>query len=396
MINIQYEHLCCGCEACVNACPKHCINFKEDEEGFRYPKIDKSTCIDCGLCEKVCPVINQAPPQEPLSVYAAKNTNEEELLKSSSGGIFILLAKLVLRQGGVVFGAKFDEDWKVIHAYAETEGEIQTFMGSKYVQSRIGNTYSQARVFLKQGRKVLFSGTPCQIAGLNHFLRKKYDNLITVDVICHGVPSPKVWGKYLSEVTNNGVKVIKNCKFRNKDNGWKRFNFKIEYSSKDKPIIISSYHKDNLFMRAFLSNMILRPSCYNCKAKSGRSHSDITIADFWGIQNVVPEMDDDKGTGLVLVNSPKGKTIIDTLKIKKAGIAFTTAIKGNKSWSTSVAPHPMRERFFRKMDNTKKVTKLIEKELKPNKTIRQHVSVNFVKFKVFICTILRHFIFRGV
>ena len=249
MIEILDKYKCCGCEACVQTCPKHCISFKEDEEGFRYPQINKKSCIDCGLCEKVCPIINQAESHKPLNVYAAKNTNIKELLNSSSGGIFILLAKTVLRQGGVVFGAKFDENWNVIHAFAETEEEAQTFMGSKYVQSRIGNTYTQARDFLKQGRKVLFSGTPCQIAGLNYYLKKDYDNLLTVDVICHGVPSPKVWHRYLDEIKGNVCKKekdtfysfnhfisrrnsktstdvqIESISFRDKRTGWKNYSF---------------------------------------------------------------------------------------------------------------------------------------------------------------------------
>ena len=320
MINIQDRRLCCGCEACAQICLKRAITMVSDSEGFQYPTVNNNTCVDCHLCEKVCHELNPYDGRTPLETYAAINDNEIIRLASSSGGIFTLLAEHTINADGIVFGARFDINWQVEISYTDNKEGLAHFRGSKYVQARVGNSYSEAKHFLDAGRQVLYSGTPCQIAGLNHFLRKKYDNLITVDVICHGVPSPKVWGRYLSEVTDNAVKAIKNCRFRNKDNGWKRFNFKLECSSENKPIRISSYHKDNHFMRAFLSNMILRPSCYDCKAKSGRSHSDITLADFWGIQNVAPEMDDDKGTGLVLVNSPKGKTIIDTLNIKKAGM----------------------------------------------------------------------------
>ena len=170
MIEILDKHNCCGCEACVQICPKQCISFNEDAEGFRYPMVDKRICIDCGLCEKVCPILNKTEERKPLKVYAAKNRDEEELLASSSGGLFILFAKEILCQGGVVFGAKFDENWNVVHAYAETEKDLKAFMGSKYVQSRIGNTYREAKDFLEAGRQVLFSGTSCQAAGLKRFL----------------------------------------------------------------------------------------------------------------------------------------------------------------------------------------------------------------------------------
>ena len=190
----------------MQVCPKHCISFDQDSEGFRYPLVDETKCIHCGLCEKVCSVLNTDEAREPLSSYAAINENESERLNSSSGGMFIILAKHTIAQGGVVFGAKFDEQWNVVHAYSENEVGLSAFMGSKYVQSRIGETYTQAKEFLNVGRQVLFSGTPCQIAGLRKYLRKDYDNLITVDVICHGVPSPMVWQEYLREIKESARK----------------------------------------------------------------------------------------------------------------------------------------------------------------------------------------------
>lgn len=199
MLQLTDKQDCCGCHACASVCARQCITMQEDNEGFLYPVVDASTCTDCGLCEKVCPVINQDEPRKPLKVYAAKNRNEEIRRQSSSGGIFTPLAESVIRDGGVVFGAKFDKDWNVVHAWTDTIEGITDFRGSKYVQSTIGDAYREAREFLKQGRKVLFSGTPCQIAGLRKFLRKEYDNLLAVDVVCHGVPSPLVWRKYLEE-----------------------------------------------------------------------------------------------------------------------------------------------------------------------------------------------------
>lgn len=201
MIHITDKRDCCGCNSCVQRCPKSCIRMREDDEGFLYPEVDESVCIDCGLCEKVCPVIHQARENRPIVVCAAKNKSEEIRYQSSSGGVFTALANEIIREGGVVFGAGFDENWEVKHDCTETVEGLSAFRGSKYVQSRIGDSFKKAEQFLKIGRTVLFSGTPCQIAGLKRFLRKEYDNLLTVDFICHGVPSPGVWREYLKEET---------------------------------------------------------------------------------------------------------------------------------------------------------------------------------------------------
>ena len=244
MIHIIEKRNCCGCSACVQRCPEQCITLHEDMEGFLYPEVDKERCVDCGLCEKVCPWQDSTIPVPPLKVLAVKNRNEEERIDSSSGGVFIALAKAVIRKGGVVFGAVFDERWEVIHACAETLEDVREMMGSKYVQSYIGNSYKEAEQFLKQGREVLFCGTPCQIAGLHSFLRKPYNNLLSVDFLCHGVPSPGVWRKYLAETFSisarravagkntvlssslNDMPVITGIAFRDKKlDGWKKFSF---------------------------------------------------------------------------------------------------------------------------------------------------------------------------
>lgn len=191
MIRIVDKRDCCGCSACVQRCPKHCITLQEDAEGFLYPYVDESSCIDCGLCEKVCPMLHSGEPRKPLVVYAARNRNEKVRLQSSSGGVFTALAETVVHEGGVVFGVCFDEKWEVVHTYADNCDELVKFRGSKYVQSKMGDCYQQVETFLKAGRKVLFSGTPCQIRGLKLFLRKEYENMLAVDVICHGVPDRK-------------------------------------------------------------------------------------------------------------------------------------------------------------------------------------------------------------
>lgn len=366
MINIIEKVNCCGCAACVQKCPKQCISLQEDNEGFLYPKVNTETCIDCGICEKVCPVLNPYEACEPHQVFAAINKDEKIRMESSSGGIFSLLAEPIIRDGGVVFGARFDEEWQVTLDYTENIEGLSAFRGSKYVQARTGNTYKQCEQFLKEGRKVLFTGSPCQIAGLHHYLRKEYENLVSCDFVCHGVPSPKVWRMYLEEVVEGGNRAICDISFRNKDNGWKAFNFKISYNSNSKATTFSSCHRDNLFMRAFLRDMILRPSCHNCKAKQGRSKSDITIADFWGIDKSHPEMDDDKGTGLIIIYSEKGKSSLAWSQIEYIQAKYNEASSFNNGLKPSMPVHPNRTKFFKKLDKTNNIIKLIMECTKPS------------------------------
>lgn len=376
MVSIQEKQDCSGCSACAQRCPKHCITMTEDNEGFLYPVINKDNCIDCGLCEKVCHELHPYNEREPLKVLAAINKDERVRLASSSGGIFYLLAEKTISEGGVVFGARFDENWQVLIDYAETMEGVKPFMGSKYVQARTATSYKNAERFLKQGRKVLFSGSPCQIAGLHHYLRKQYNNLTTADFVCHGVPSPKVWKLYLDEIVS-AVSNVKDVNFRNKDNGWKKFNFSLSYNEGNKTISISSFHGTNHYMRAFLNNMILRPSCYECKAKKGCSHSDITIADFWKINREIPEMDDDKGTGLVLVNTDKGQAALNWNKVKIMESSFDVAKRYNDGLSEFTKPHPKRESFFAHLHEAESVIDLINKYLRP--TLKKQIRIKLRK-----------------
>lgn len=348
----------------------------EDNEGFLYPIVNKADCIDCGLCEKVCHELHPYEERKPQRVYAAINKDELIRIQSSSGGIFYLLAEKIVSEGGVVFGARFDEQWQVVIDNAETMEGVKAFMGSKYLQARMATAYTDAKQFLNEGRKVLFSGTPCQIAGLHHFLGKPYDNLLTVEVICHGVPSPKVWSRYLDEVVIMGRRAVSDVQFRNKRNGWKAFNFTLEYNNEEQSISLCSHHQQNHFMRAFLCDMILRPSCHNCLAKSGKSHSDIIIADFWGINVEMPVMDDDKGTGLVLLNTDKGQAALDWSKIIYKEITVEAAIRHNPSYHRSAATNPKRTEFFNRLDETDSVTALIVDCLRPSykQRLRQSLS----------------------
>lgn len=365
MINIIDKVNCCGCSACASACPKRCITMKSDNEGFLYPHLDKDTCIDCGLCEKVCNELHPFPQRSPLQVWAAINKDEEIRLKSSSGGIFHILAKMTIDDGGVVFGARFDENWQVVIDYAETMIGVEDFMGSKYVQARIENAYKNAKRFLIEGRKVLFSGTPCQVAGLKQFLRKEYDNLLTVDFICHGTPSPRVWGMYLDEVTDS-CKFVKSISFRNKINGWKHLHFSVEYDPVTNATSLLSSAYQNQYMKAFLADLTLRPSCSSCSAKSGSSNSDITIADFWGIWNVNLDMYDDKGTSMLFINTDKGRQVLPSKELVKYSESdYAVALKYNKACAVSVVPNPKRKQFFVQLHATKSVIKLIDKTLAP-------------------------------
>ena len=362
MIQISNKSKCCGCTACVSICPKQCITMREDEEGFLYPMVDSSLCIDCNLCKKICPELHSKERREPLNVYAAKHKNEQVRLASSSGGIFTLLAERIIDENGVVFGARFNSNWNVIHDYTETKKGLTAFRGSKYVQSYMGNCYQKVKFFLQQGRKVMFTGTPCQIAGLKNYLRKDYDNLLTVDVVCHGVPSPKVWRIYLNEIARKGGKnsvlfhpisekqEIKSINFRSKSTGWKKYSFALTLSEttadgEKNTVLLSSIFTENPYMNAFLSNLSLRPSCYDCPAKSGKSGSDITIADFWGIEEVLPEFDDDKGISLILSYTEKGIYWLKGLNCEYTKVDYQTAQKNNPSISTSVAK-PINRNFF--------------------------------------------------
>lgn len=376
MIHITSKEQCVGCNACVQRCPKACIAMEEDREGFLYPKIDLGVCIDCGICEKVCPVIHQADsPKEEPTTYACYNKDEEIRKQSSSGGIFTLLSEIVLAKNGIVFGARFDENFDVIHDYTETVDGLKAFRGSKYVQSRVGETYMQAERFLKDGRDVLFSGTPCQIAGLKRFLRKEYSNLLSVDFICHGVPSPKVWRMYkqslLDKVDKNSVSAT--CKpefteiqFRDKTEGWKKFSFAATIRITDQNSVLQrEVHTKNSYMIGFLRDLYLRPSCYQCPAKRLKSQSDITLADFWSIEKYHQIKDYDKGISIVIINTDKGSEfklhISSSIELQKSN--YQDICISNKSLINSSVMPLRRNSFFTSINQIKCVdlTQLIKR-----------------------------------
>lgn len=340
---------CCGCYACKNACPKDCIKMVVDNEGFWYPSIDYDRCIHCNLCKKVCPAVNESVINNKPISYVGYNNDKDVRKNSSSGGLFTAIAEHIVKDGGVVYGAAFNNRYEVEHICVDNVDDLAKLRGSKYVQSKVGDTYSKAKEMLKNGRTVLFTGTPCQIEGLYSYLGKeKFNNLFTQDIICHGVPSPNVWNEYLKYRANGAD--IRDVSFRDKKYGWHYFSMKIDTVKK-------KYTKrldDDLFIRLFLDNTILRPSCYFCKFKKEIRISDFTLADCWRPKTVKSYlMDDDKGLSMIFVNTEKGKILFEELKddLVVQEIDYDLAIQSQSAATLSVKPNIHRSDFFVEFNN---------------------------------------------
>lgn len=341
------EKICTGCHACFSICPKRAIEMKPDERGFLQPVINYDLCVGCKLCQKTCP-LNTADMKsagDPIA-YAAYSLNDENHRNSSSGGIFSLLASEILRKGGTVYGAAFSEDLRVEHK--RITKDIRPLQTSKYVQSRIGDMFSCVEQDIRNGKKVLFSGTPCQIGGLYSYLRqKKLDtgNLLTVDLICHGVPSPLLWEKHLNSISSGRKPVFAN--FRDKRLSWGGFSLTCRF---DNGTEYSVEAGQDAYMQGFFANMTLRESCYTCQFKSVSRMADITLADYWGVEKYTPGMVDRNGTSAVIIHSPKGQYYFDILRkqIKSEKVPISSILAGNKSMVQSVIPHPRRNMFWEK------------------------------------------------
>lgn len=329
MIEIKEKKDCCGCSACVSVCPKGCIVLKEDEEGFAYPFVDLDKCIHCGKCERVCVVKNSSAKvyderediytitKQAISeasyvpdTYIAYNTNDDVRKECTSGGFFSALAELVVNNNGVVYGSSLANDFSVEHSNAKTLEELPKFRGSKYVQSKQDGIYVEVEQALKNERQVLYSGTPCQVAGLKSYLNKEYDNLITVDIFCHGVGSPKYWKKYIEYMSENYKAPIERVKFREKTYGYNSACMAVYYKDGK-----SSHkgHDDDLYWTAFSKRFIFRPSCYSCKFKTINHVVDFSIGDFWDASNLGADFVNADGCTLVLVHSEKGKKLLAKL-----------------------------------------------------------------------------------
>lgn len=379
MINIQNKVDCCGCNACGDACPKQAITFKTDNEGFWYPEVDMEKCIDCGLCEKVCPIINVRELKKndlPESIcYAAEHKNLEVVFDSTSGGLFSAFADIMYKSGGYVGGAVFNEDFKSVRQFISNDKkDLPRLRSSKYLQSSLEGFYSQVRDLLKAGEKVLVCGSPCQMAALRAFLRKDYDNLIIADYICRGINSPKVWGKYIDSFEERyGHKVVY-AKAKSKEYGWRNLTQKIILDDG------KSYYETKTqsnFTKGYLqTGVYCRPSCYDCKFKGYPRISDITLADFWGIEKVNTSMEKNLGTSLVMINSKKGERFFETVKgrINYVQVPFNSIEAGNRSLNLSVDPPKVdRKQFFADLDNMT-FLQIADKYIKTPKSKREKIK----------------------
>lgn len=361
MISIKNAADCCGCYSCYNSCPIGCIAMKEDQEGFIYPIIDISKCVNCNSCINSCPIINSNRLSDDKNTdkisFAAYSNNDSLLKSSSSGGIFSVLSMKIMSEGGVVFGASFDDSFSVVHKAVEDVSMLPTIQGSKYVQSSLITTYKDVKTRLKSGQKVLFSGTPCQVAALKCYLNKSYENLITIDVVCHGVPSNTLWKKYLNEKSRG---IVRSVSFRDKKTGWKSYSLTI-HSKKWFSVI----HNYSSYMRAYIYGLSMRPSCYKCKYKGDNHCSEITLGDFWGIQNVVPRLCDVDGVTWIILNNAKGKELFDSIKDDSLDfypVITQEANKYNPSYSSSTPIPKERQEFFERI-NVESFDKVVNKDL---------------------------------
>ncbi len=346
MIQITDKAQCSGCAACANVCPKDCIAMQPDDLGFLYPQVDSSICVNCNRCTKVCPVLNKSTLKADCEerTYAVKNKNHNIRMSSSSGGVFSLLAQKIIAENGVVFGAKFNGKMEVVHDFAETIEDLADFRGSKYLQSKVGDSYSKAKEFLDSGRPVLFTGTPCQVYGLRNYLGQQYENLLALDIVCHGVPSAAVFEKYILYREEKKGSKAKSMTFRNKANGWKNYAIVIDFEDGSKYVM--PHGKDEM-MRVYLSNYAMRLSCHECHFKGKNRASDITLADFWGAKQVVPQLDDDKGLSWVICRSQKGFEYLQSIlaETENQPVNYDEVVKYNMSAEIS-SPKPKNDDKF--------------------------------------------------
>ncbi len=360
---------CVGCGACANACPENCLNMVADKEGFLRPEIQKEKCVDCCACERACPVINnKSKIQEPVQAYALYSKDDNVRMSSSSGGLFYTVAKYVIGNGGIVYGAAFDENLHLSHRAVESVEDLYLLQGSKYVQSDTGLCFRDIKNHLSTDRQVLFCGTPCQVEGLLKYLKKPYENLFTLDFICHGVPSPRVWQEYLKNQEKAFSSQACFASFRDKSTGWKSYSYRIKFLNNRE--YLKENHKD-AYSKAFVQNISLRKSCYACRFKNVNRPSDITMGDLWGIKNILPHITDDKGVSLAFIQSEKGRELLkqieDSLWLQE--VSSDLAIANNSAMVKSVYEHNFRDYFFENLGK-QDFEGLVEDCLKPSYYVR--------------------------
>lgn len=342
MIEITDLKNCCGCEACAAICPKHCIDMIV-QEGFYYPYVNKDSCVDCHMCENVCPEINKIAQKENIKYGAAGYIKDKDArMNSTSGGAAYLFSKKVTSDGGAAVGVAFDEEFQTHFVIAEDDEQIKSLQGSKYPQSRVGNVYSEIKKMLADGRKVIFFGTPCQTFGLKNFLGQKYDNLIVIDIICYGVPSPAVWKNYLDE--RFAGEKISEVIFKSKIKGWKKWQVFVKTDKTE----YSAEKLNDIYMSSYLLGYNVRPSCYSCKFKGSSRCSDITIADAWGIPESNEQLNDGTGLSSVIVNTEKGLSFWRSLKneMKYEEYSADDLVNGNPAYSVSISENIFRKNFW--------------------------------------------------
>lgn len=347
MIDIKNKRECCGCTACEQICPVSCIKMVRDQEGFLYPLADSEKCIQCGACNRTCPIQNsiKEEPKKQMA-YLAQNKNERIRKESTSGGVFSALAEYIIDQGGVVYGAAYDQDFQVIHTQVEDKKDLSMFRNSKYVQSNLGGVLRRVRKQLESGRRVLFTGTPCQIEGLKAYLKKDYQNLLTMDFVCHAVPSPLIWSKYLELQKQSYGDAIGNILFREKHYGYQYSTMTVRNKA-GKDVYSNGVDTDPM-LRAFFSDICDRPSCYDCRFKKRYRVSDLTVWDCYPVYKFARDMDDNKGTSRVLIQSEKGReafnAIIPLMRCHEISPDMLT--QDVKEMFQSVSENSYREMFF--------------------------------------------------
>ena len=354
---------CCGCEACAQACPKKCIDMVEDKDGFLYPRKVNDVCVDCGICEKVCPIKNNCNEcHQPLKTFICRVNSATIIEKCASGGAFYELAIMTIKQGGVVFGVRFDSNWGACYSYTEEIEDLSVFLGSKYIAPKIDDAYKNVVRFLEVGRKVLFSGLPCHVAGLKQYLTKDFENLLTLELMCTAMPSPKVWSKYLYEVAPKGATSVT---FRSKGFGWDRYGLRIMH---DKDELVHEPNVVNLYMQGFLQGLTVRKNCGSCLYKGLNTKGDIMIGDYWELKKYYPELDDNKGMSLALVFTEKGCRAFNAIKTdcfcKEIPFSQVDTAAEHSCLNRPIQLHRNRDYFFSRIDSNKqKISKILKKSL---------------------------------
>lgn len=345
-INLIKEEDCTGCRVCYNSCPFDAISILPNKEGFLNPVINKGKCKDCGICYNACPVNKKTENTEPIAIYAGQCNNKDLLMKSSSGGIFAAIASYVLEHNGIVFGCHQDNEFNVNHISIECKDELYKLQGSKYVQSDIGITYNEAKEYLIEGKLVLYSGTPCQIDGLKNFLGKEYSNLITIDLICHGVGSNQYYKDYLNLYERKKNIEIIDYRFRTKTSDFMTCQGELIYKKRKKLIIKPIYNDVDIYYEQYMKGVIYRKACYNCRYANKNRISDLTIGDYWGIEIEHPEITLVNGISVILVNTQKGINILKKSDLSIYNSTFDKASKFNLNLKHPTQMTKLRNEIF--------------------------------------------------